>query len=366
MQAFKRAFIGLMCVVLLASGLPCRALAVSTSATSAILVDAVSGRVLYESNADKEMLIASTTKIMTCLVALENNSLSERVKIKREYTLAEGSSMYLKEGETLTLETLLYGLMLASGNDAALAVAGHCCGSTEKFVEKMNEKAAELGMTHTSFANPNGLDAEGHYSTARDMARLAVCAMENETFRRIVSTASVTVGGRTFTNHNKLLHRIDGCVGLKTGYTRAAGRTLVSCVERQGQRLIAVTLQDGNDWLDHAALYDFGFAAFPAFEAAVKGEEAGEIRLAESEKSTLTAVYSADFSYPLAEGEKLQRKLDVPADLKAPVKEGETIGKAVFYLNGEEVGHVALLAGESAEKARHIPLVRQFFTAVRF
>ena len=231
MQTFKRVFFGLICAFLLASSLPCHALAVSTSATSAILMDVESGRVLYESNAHREMLIASTTKIMTCLVALEDHSLSERVKIKREYTLAEGSSMYLKEGEELTLETLLYGLMLASGNDAALAVAGHCSGSTEKFVKRMNEKAAELGMTHTSFANPNGLDAEGHYSTAYDMARLAACAMENETFRRIVSTVSVEIGGRTFTNHNKLLYRIDGCVGLKTGYTRAAGRTLVSCVE---------------------------------------------------------------------------------------------------------------------------------------
>ena len=365
MQAFKRVFFGLICAFLLASSLPCHALAVSTSATSAILMDVESGRVLYESNAHREMLIASTTKIMTCLVALEDHTLSERVKIKREYTLAEGSSMYLKEGEELTLETLLYGLMLASGNDAALAVAGHCSGSTEKFVKRMNEKAAELGMTHTSFANPNGLDAEGHYSTAYDMARLAACAMENETFRRIVSTVSVEIGGRTFTNHNKLLYRIDGCVGLKTGYTRAAGRTLVSCVERDGRRLIAVTLQDGNDWLDHEALYDFGFAAFTPFPAAVKGEEAAEIKLTGGEKTAVPALYGEDFAYPLAEGEKLQRKLEIPAETAAPVAEGQKLGEAVFYLDGTEVGRVGLVAGIAVERERHIPLVRRFFAAAR-
>ena len=133
------------------------------------------------------------------------------------------------------------------------------CGGLERFVAEMNRKAAELGMTGTSFANPNGLDQEGHYSTARDMARLAACAVKNETLVRLCSTRSVTVGGRTMTNHNRLLRSIDGCIGLKTGYTRAAGRTLVSCVRRNGRTLVAVTLQDGNDWADHAALYEFGF-----------------------------------------------------------------------------------------------------------
>lgn len=166
--------------------------------------------------------------------------------------------MYLKPGDRVTVEELLYGLLLCSGNDAALALADHC-GGLERFVAEMNRKAAELGMTGTSFANPNGLDQKGHYSTARDMARLAACAVKNETLVRLCSTRSVTVGGRTMTNHNRLLRSIDGCIGLKTGYTRAAGRTLVSCIRRNGRTLVAVTLQDGNDWADHAALYEFGF-----------------------------------------------------------------------------------------------------------
>ena len=151
--------------------------------------------------------------------------------------------------------------MLCSGNDAALALAD-CCGGLDAFVQAMNEKAAALGMKDTSFANPNGLDDENHYSTARDMAVLAAYAAEDPTFRRIYSTKTATVGGRSMTNHNKLLRQIEGCIGMKTGYTKAAGRTLVSCAERQGRRLVAVTLCDGNDWADHKTLYEMGFAAY--------------------------------------------------------------------------------------------------------
>lgn len=167
--------------------------------------------------------------------------------------------MYLKPGETVTVEELLYGLMLCSGNDAALALAD-CCGGLEEFVQAMNDKAAELGMQDTSFANPNGLDDENHYSTARDMAVLAAYAAQNPTFRRICSTRTATVGSRTMTNHNKLLSQVEGCIGMKTGYTKAAGRTLVSCAQRDGCRLVAVTLCDGNDWADHKSLYEMGFA----------------------------------------------------------------------------------------------------------
>lgn len=237
--------------------IPCRAQAVELSATAAILVDAGSGEVLFEKNANKKMLIASTTKIMTALVALEWAHLGECVEISDEH-MVEGSSMYLRPGEKVTVEELLYGLLLCSGNDAALALADHC-GGTVRFVERMNAKAHALGMESTSFENPNGLDGKTHYSTAADMARLACAAANHPTFVRICSTTFARVGERTMKNHNRLLQSLEGCIGMKTGYTRAAGRTLVSCVEREGHRLVAVTLQDGNDWLDHAALYDYGF-----------------------------------------------------------------------------------------------------------
>ena len=229
------------------------------SATAAVLMDADTGEILYEKNADKQMLIASTTKIMTALVTLEHAALQQEVVVTQNH-MVEGSSMYLAPGERVTVEELLYGLLLCSGNDAALALAEGCCGSVEAFVEEMNRKAAALGMDGTSFANPNGLDDPQHYSTAADMARLASCAVQDPVFVRFASTIQVATAGRTMSNHNRLLRTVDGCIGLKTGYTMAAGRTLVSCVTRGGRTLVAVTLQDGNDWEDHRSLYEFGFA----------------------------------------------------------------------------------------------------------
>ena len=231
---------------------------VSTSASAAVLMDADTGQVLYDQNGGRRMLIASTTKIMTALVALERASPTDVITVKQKH-MTEGSSMYLRPGERVTVEELLYGLLLCSGNDAAEALADGC-GGTASFVRRMNGLAGELGMEDTSFENPSGLDGQAHYSTARDMARLAAYAAGNHTFVRLCSTRSVTIGGRTMTNHNRLLRAVPGCIGMKTGYTRAAGRTLVSAAERDGRRLVAVTLQDGNDWADHAALYDWGFA----------------------------------------------------------------------------------------------------------
>lgn len=331
--------------------LPLRAEAVSTSATSAILVDVDSGRVLYEHNADAKMLIASTTKIMTALVAIEEGDLSQTVKVSREAAYTEGSSMYLKEGEELTLETLLYGLMLCSGNDAAVAIAQAVSGSVEAFAERMNAKAAELGMTGSSFANPNGLDDEKHYSTARDMARLACAAVNNETLVRIASTKSITIGGRTMTNHNKLLSWVDGCIGLKTGYTQAAGRTLVSCAERNGQRLVAVTLQDGNDWADHQSLYDYGFSAYPAESGAVLGKTVGTVQVQGGEESQVPLAAAESFAWPLAQGETMEMQLQVDDALTAPVTAGTAVGEAVFTVNGKEVGRVTLLCGADVAPA---------------
>ena len=238
--------------------IPAVAEAVEVSATACVLMDADTGLVLYRKNEDQRMLIASVTKLMTALVVLEQGEVDETVTVTAAH-MAEGSSMYLRVGEKLTLEELLYGLLLCSGNDAALALT-ECAGGVEPFVALMNEKAAALGMKNTHFANPNGLDDEEHYSTAYDMALLACAAANEPTLRRIASTRTAAIGGRTLTNHNKLLSRMDGCIGLKTGYTKAAGRTLVSCAEREGHRLVAVTLRDGNDWNDHEMLYDRGFA----------------------------------------------------------------------------------------------------------
>lgn len=265
---------------------PAVAEALEVSATAAVLMDADMGQVLYEKNGDRQMLIASTTKIMTALVVLEHAAPDDVITVTPDH-MAEGSSMYLRAGETVRVEELLYGLLLCSGNDAALALT-ECAGGLVPFVALMNEKAAALGMAHTSFANPNGLDADGHYSTARDMAVLAAAAVENPAFRRICSSRSVTIGQRTMENHNRLLRQVEGCVGLKTGYTRAAGRTLVSCAERDGCRLVAVTLQDGNDWADHAALYDYGFR----LTAPRRGVQTALLRLREPLTAACAALHS--------------------------------------------------------------------------
>lgn len=329
----------------LLSLMTCHVSAVSTSATSAILVDAESGRVLYEQNADAKMLIASTTKIMTALVAIREGAPSDVVTVSRTAAYTEGSAMYLKEGEKLTLETLLYGLMLCSGNDAAVAIAEHVGGSVKGFVAMMNETAKEIGMTATSFANPNGLDDEAHYSTARDMALLACAAMENETLVRIASTKSVTIGGRTMTNHNKLLSMAEGCIGLKTGYTRAAGRTLVSCAERNGQRLVAVTLQDGNDWADHQTLYEYGFSTFPLKRLISRGQTFQSAPVQDGNLSSVLLVAGESFSWPLGEGEEVKASVELDYPLTAPLTAGAKVGQVVYTLNGAELGRIDLLCG---------------------
>ena len=333
-----------LAALLILLGTNTTALAVGTSARSAILMDADSGRVLYEQNADEQRLIASITKIMTAMVAIEHGDLGRVYTVTGE-DMAEGSSMYLAIGERLTLEELLYGLLLASGNDAALAVAHCVSGSVAEFVSLMNETAAKLGMEHSSFANPNGLDHEAHYSTARDMAILTRYAMENETFCRLVSSKSAVVGGRTLTNHNKLLSRYEGCIGVKTGYTKAAGRTLVSAAEREGQRLIVVTLNDGNDWQDHTSLLDYGFSVFPRCLLLQKGVKVGTAAVKGNAVLAMPVVAAESFFYPMKEGETETIRYRYPREITAPILRGTIVGEAVISVGGEEVGSIPLVAG---------------------
>ena len=230
------------------------------SAACAALIDGRTGQTLYEKDADRRALIASTTKIMTGLLVCEAGETDRRVTVPSLAVGLEGSSMYLKQGETLTRRDLLYGMMLHSGNDAALTLAISVSGSEQAFVRQMNLRAQALGLRQTHFANPHGLDSGENYSSARDLAMLAQAALQNQQFRTVVGTKTITCAGRTLTNHNKLLWRYDGCIGVKTGYTRHAGRILVSAAERGESQLIAVTLADPDDWRDHAALLDYGFA----------------------------------------------------------------------------------------------------------
>lgn len=343
----KKAFCILLIAILVLSPIKARAV----SAESYIVIDADTGKTLYESNADAKMLIASTTKIMTALVALEHGKLDDDVKIPAEAEGVEGSSMYLKAGMTMKQEQLLYGLMLASGNDAATAIAYHIAGSIEDFAKLMNDKAAELGATNTSFTNPHGLDNEQHYSTARDMAIITAAAMENDDFVRIASTKSITINGLTYTNHNKLLWNYDGILGGKTGYTMAAGRTLVSCCERDGLRLVCVTLRDPDDWDDHMNLYDRAYAEFKRVNVVDSDTEYTEIPVIAGENCTSVPVEASETVTLLLNSEdEVEISTELPRFVYAGVSEGETAGTLSWTVNGQPGGSVELVYTESVER----------------
>ena len=327
----------------------CRASAPTVSAESYILMDADSGRVLLGQNETQEKSIASTTKIMTALVAIESSRLSDTVTVKKAH-LKEGSSMYLAEGEVVTMEALLYGLLLPSGNDAAECIADHC-GGRETFLSRMNDKAEQLGMTHSSFKNPSGLDEDGHYSCALDMARLAAYAMQNPTFARICATVTATVGERVMGNHNKLLGTVEGCIGLKNGFTDDAGRTLVTCCERDGLRLIAVTLHDSCDKVDHDALYDYGFSVYHRHSAVRCGAACGTAAVRGGTETYVTALAARGFACSLTDGERVVTRLDLPQSIQAPVEKGQTLGELVILLHGEELARVPLVSDRTVRAA---------------
>ena len=290
----------LFCVLALLFVLP-RAGAVS--AQGAVVIDADTGETLFEQNADSRLPMASTTKIMTALVALGEGDLDRVYTVKPEYAAVEGSSMYLKAGETLSLRDTLYGLMLASGNDAAVAIAGEC-GGMNAFVGKMNAKAVELGLTDTHFDNPNGLPSDTHYTTAHELAKITAAALKDPVFRQIVSTKSCTVSGHALSNHNRLLSMYDGAIGVKTGFTRAAGRCLVSAAERNGRTIIAVTLNDPNDWNDHREMLDAGFAQYSEVTLHTAGDTIANARVFGGDTASVPLTAKNTVTAYLLPGEK--------------------------------------------------------------
>ena len=310
--------------------------AASVSASSAVLIEAESGDVIYEKDAHTRRGPASTTKIMTSLVAVEHLPLDKVVTVNENAVGVEGSSAYLYAGEKVTAETLLYALMLRSANDAAAAIAYEVAGGIEEFAALMNEKAAALGLSDTHFENPHGLDADGHYTTAYDLAMIARAALENDTIRKIVGTKTYSAkmdgsdATRVFHNHNKLLFSYGDIIGVKTGFTKKCGRTLVSAAERDGVTLIAVTLDDGDDWRDHRVLLDEGFSLYERvtlcragdFETTVK-DGGGEI--------TLSADGDLSVTLPRERGE-----------IKVTEEYSAAGGNVRFYLDGKIIGEVKL------------------------
>ena len=250
--------------------------AIDTSATSSILMDIDSNRILYEENIHKIRSVASISKIMTAIIAIESGKLNDKITIGKEINSSYGSGIYIKEGEVLTLKDLVYGLMLRSGNDAALAIAHYVGDSVDEFVDLMNKKAKELKMTNTTFNNPSGLDQEkGNYSTAYDMAILTSYAMKNKEYKKITSTKKYTLATNKNTyvwiNKNKLLSLYKYTTGGKTGFTEIAKRTLVSTASKNNINLVVVTLNDGNDWQDHQNLFEHGFNNYTNIKLLEKG-----------------------------------------------------------------------------------------------
>lgn len=321
---------------------------VHVSAQAAVLLDAESGRVLYEKNGHEPLRIASITKIMTAIVAIELGDLDDVVTVSPNASGVEGSSIYLLPGEKLSLEDLLYGLMLRSGNDAAVAIAEHIGGSVEGFVFLMNQKARELGMEHTVFSNPHGLDThEEHYSTAYDMALLSAYAMKNETFAQIVATKRKTVPmpgeewDRVWYNKNRLLSMYPYADGIKTGYTKRAGRTLVSSSTKDGHRLIAVTLNAPNDWQDHMALYEYGYRKYRQVTLAQEGALVHHEKLTRKDGQF---IYMNTFKYPLQKEEKVRKKIVLhPAFQEEEISTPPHPAGFVYYMvNGDTVGRTPL------------------------
>ena len=345
-RIFAGVAVGILAAILF---LPVKAGAIS--AECAILIDAQTGRVLYEKQAEEKSLIASTTKIMTALVICEQTNVLDRVKIPKEAVGIEGSSMYLKEGEVLTVQELLYGLMLQSGNDAAVALAIYCGGTVEGFTELMNDKAHRLGMTQSHFANPNGLDSPGNYSTARDMGILTAYAMQNPIFAQTVSTKTITIGERCLRNHNKLLWQLEGANGVKTGYTKAAGRILISSVTRMGRQLIAVTFNAPDDWQDHKTLIEDGFSRFTVQQLVRQGQTLGQLELAGGQETSVDLIAAEDFSYSLAQGERVTISLPEAGFAYAPVPEGQAAGFVHILVDGTAVAKVSLVYGATIERA---------------
>ncbi|MBQ7308953.1 MAG: D-alanyl-D-alanine carboxypeptidase [Clostridia bacterium] len=348
----KKTAIWISCALFLFSIFPLApSAAPDISAQSAVVIDAETGDVLYEKDAHRRRGMASTTKIMTALVALENTALDTIVTVDPRACGVEGSSVYLFENEKLTMETLLYAMMLQSANDAAAAIAYEIAGGIEEFASLMNEKADAMGLLATHFENPHGLDGETHYTTAYELALISAEALKNDTFRTIVSTVKKTIplhdgtATRLLVNHNRLLREYDDIIGVKTGFTKKCGRTLVSAAERNGLRLICVTLNDGNDWADHRALLDYGFSLYEETVLADAGALSYTVPVCGGTADCVTVSNAKLLSrmLPRVRGE-IRTVIECPRFLYAGVKEGDAIGKAVFYADGRRLGEVALYA----------------------
>jgi D-alanyl-D-alanine carboxypeptidase/D-alanyl-D-alanine carboxypeptidase (penicillin-binding protein 5/6) len=358
----KRAFAFVICALFIFATIPVANCedgsdVPSVSAQSYVLYCADNGQIICSQNENKKMKPASTTKIMTSLITLEQAaSANKRVEFTQEM-VAEGSSMYLKVGDVVTLKDLAAGMMMASGNDAANAAAITISGSKEKFAELMNQKAAQIGMKNTHFVTPSGLDDDNHYSTALDMAVLMTYALENEDFANLTSQKSTAVSfikpqsqQTTYANHNRLLSLYEYCIGGKTGYTMAAGRCLVSAAKKDGLTLVCVTLNDANDWNDHIALFDYGFSALACYETR-DTSFAVDVPCVGGNSDTVAVTGASDQKLATSadDKDKIVRKIYCDSFLYCPIKKNQVVGRIDYLLNDKVIASTSLIAMENIE-----------------
>lgn len=326
--------------------------AVSVSAEAAALICAETGEVLFEKAAHTRRPMASTTKIMTALLTLEAASPQREVTVTREMVAVEGTSMGLLCGDTVSFYALVCGMLLSSGNDAANTAATALDGSLQAFADRMNARAAEIGMADTHFVTPSGLDDEAHYSTAYDMALLACEALRNPQFAKVCARESVRVSygcppyPRTLTNHNRLLRLYADCVGVKTGFTKKSGRCLVSAAKRGGVTLVAATLRDPDDWNDHIALFEYGFSKLRSMP--LDGDVSSvRVPVTGGTKASVGVSCAVLPQAVSVEPENVRRTIYVPAFLYAPVSRGALLGRVEYTCGGRTVCTVDLLADDS-------------------
>ena len=318
--------------------LPLKSYAISTSATSVILMDMDNNRILYQKNIHKVRSVASISKIMTCILTIENINLDREIIVGNEIDEAYGSGIYIKKGEKLTIKDLLYGLMLRSGNDASYSIAKNTFGSVDKFVENMNLLASKIGMKNTIFNNPNGLDEKkGNYSTAYDMALLTSYAYQNEIYRKITSTNKYQLNTNMNTyiwyNKHKLLNSYQYATGGKTGYTKIAKRTLVTTASKDGLDLVVVTLNDGNDFSDHKALFEYAFQNYQNYSILKKGN----LKIKEDYYKYYDLYINNDFNYPLTKEEKNIIKVEYEFEKIKNIKNDTKVGTAKIYIGDENI-----------------------------
>ena len=346
----------------------------SVSAEAYVLYCVDNGKILNSKNENKKMKPASTTKLMTSLIALEESASNDKQVKFTEEMIAEGSSMYLKTGEVVKLSDLATGMMMASGNDAANATAISVSGSIEKFSDRMNERAKLIGMENTNFVTPSGLDDENHYSTAYDMALLMSYALENEDFAKLTSQKSAVVSfiepsskKTTYSNHNRLLSMYEYCTGGKTGYTMSAGRCLVSSAKKDGLTLICVTLNDRNDWQDHIDLYNYGFERYACYQSD-DSNFCVDIPCVGGVEDKTTVVGEKDISIVLSteDKSKVERKIYIDSFLYAPIEKNSKVGKIEYSIDGKVVSSVNLLSSEEVnikKKSNNIfSKIKELFT----